>query len=228
MIDAWRPAEAAANAGLLQSGDRKYELNIFLKYICLEILVWVYLGCWNVTVPLVIIKQGGLGDLAAYETSLALAAVFSMMCLASWVETMRRTTALKLACAVVVISSLLRYFYVSMSYSLAPLVAIDVLAVSAFGVIQPLLGVYPAEVVAKDRVEFAFRVRRIAMTISRVTGPLVAGLVIAMYSTNASLLFSALLGIITLGISATLPASSDPKMFCKKKYWNASRICSWE
>ncbi len=191
-------------------------MNVFVKYMCLEILVWVYLGCWNVTVPLVIIKQGSLAELATYETVLALAAVISMIGLASRVEMMRRTTALKLACTVVVVSGLLRYLCVSKFYSFAFLIIIDVLAVSAFGVIQPLFGVYPAEVVAKDRVEYAFRVRRIAMTISRVAGPLVAGVVIAMYSTGASLLFSAILGMVALGISIALPKSTSPKVSSRK------------
>ncbi|TMU76864.1 MFS transporter [Pseudomonas fluorescens] len=185
-------------------------MSTFRKYLCLEVFIWIYLGCWNATVPLIIVQRGSLLELATYETGLALTAVVSVLFLASRVETMRRGTAIKAGCIVILLTGILRYVSVAVSYSIEALMIIDMLAVSAFGVIQSLFGVYPAETVEKHRMERAFRVRRIIITISRVIGPLLAGVVIGIFSPLASLLFSALVGMGALALALTLPLGVEP------------------
>nr|WP_315445419.1 hypothetical protein [uncultured Pseudomonas sp.] len=101
----------------------------------------------------------------------------------------RRSTALKVGCFAILMASVLRYFFASNWYSLDALILIDVIAASAFGMIQPLLGIYPAETVDKHRAEAAFRVRRIVVTVGRIAGPLLAGIVITVSSLEVSLLF---------------------------------------
>jgi len=182
-------------------------LSIFRKYLCLEALIWIYLGCWNATVPLIIVQRGNLLELATYETGLALAAVISILFLASRVEVMRRSTALRAGCIAIALTGILRYVSVSASYSIEALLIIDILAVAAFGVVQSLFGVYPAETVEKVRIEHAFRIRRIIVTISRVIGPLLAGVVIGLSSPQASLLFAAIVGVFAMGLAFVLPHS---------------------
>jgi ENTS family enterobactin (siderophore) exporter len=191
-------------------------LSIFIKYLCLEFLIWIYLGCWNATVPIIIVQQGSLVELASYEVTLALAAVISMVFFAYRVEKMVRTSALKYACLIISLSGVLRYFLLSVSYSFFCLIAVDMIAVSAFGVVLSLFGVYPAEVVDKCRVGHAFRVRRILTTISRVIGPALAGIIIGVHSTQASLLFAALVGIISLGFALAIPRSGNPIIIKRK------------
>ncbi|MDE1165433.1 MAG: MFS transporter [Pseudomonas sp.] len=170
--------------------------------------MWVYLGCWNATVPLIIVQRASLLELATYETTLALCAVMSMLLFASRVEAMRRSTALKAGCMAIVVTGALRYVIVSVWFSIDALIFIDVLAVLAFGVVQPLFGVYPAETVEKYRIASAFRIRRICTTIGRVVGPLLAGAVIAAFSVQASLLFTALVGVAALAVALALPTST--------------------
>lgn len=149
--------------------------------------------------PLIIVQRGNLLELATYETGLALAAVISILFLASRVEVMRRSTALRTGCIAIALTGILRYVSVSASYSIEALLIIDILAVAAFGVVQSLFGVYPAETVKKVRIEHAFRIRRIIVTISRVIGPLLAGVVIGLFSPQASLLFAAIVGVFAMG-----------------------------
>ncbi|WP_277758138.1 MFS transporter [Pseudomonas sp. A34-9] len=185
-------------------------MSIFRKYLCLEVFIWIYLGCWNATVPLIIVQRGSLLELATYEAALAITAVVSVLFLASQVEAMRRSTAIKAGCIVILLTGILRYPSVEVSYSIEALMIIDIFAVSAFGVVQSLFGVYPAETVEKHRMEHAFRVRRIIITISRVIGPLLAGVVIGIFSPQASLLFSALVGVGALVFAFTLPFGVAP------------------
>ncbi|MFI8221698.1 MFS transporter [Pseudomonas sp. NPDC085632] len=155
-------------------------------------------------------------ELAAYETALALAAIISMLCLAPRVESMRRSAALKVGCFTILLASVLRYFFASNWYSLEALILIDVIAVSAFGVIQPLLGIYPGETVEKHRTEAAFRVRRIVVTVGRVAGPLLAGIVIAVFSMEISLRFSSIVALVTVVFAMALPVSAAPTLQRKK------------
>lgn len=187
-------------------------MNIFRTYLCLEALIWIYLGCWNATVPLIIVQRGGLLELATYETVLAVAAVISILFLAPRVEGMRRGTALKAGCTIILLTGILRYFSVSVSYSIEALTIIDIFAVSAFGVVQSLFGIYPAETVEKHRIEYAFRIRRIVVTISRVVGPLLAGAAIGIISSQAALLFSSVLGMAALAFALMLPNGVEPNM----------------
>ncbi|KPC25975.1 Uncharacterized protein Precursor [Pseudomonas syringae pv. cilantro] len=185
-------------------------MNTFHKYLCVEILAWIYLGYWNATIPLLIVQRGGLLDLAIYETALALSAVISILYLAPSIETMGRTSTLKIACFTILLSGVLRYISISFSYSLGTLIMIDILAVAAFGVAQSLFGVYPAEVVEKNRAEYAFRIRRILTTSSRVVGPLLAGVVIGIFSTQAALLFAAFFGGLAATFAMTIPNECAP------------------
>jgi ENTS family enterobactin (siderophore) exporter len=156
------------------------------------------------------VQRGSLLELATYETGLALAAVISMLFLAPRVEAMRRGTALKAGCIIILLTGILRYVSVSVSYSIDALIIIDVLAVSAFGVIHSLFGVYPAETVEKHRIEHAFRIRRIIITISRVMGPLLAGAVIGVFSPQAALLFAAMVSMAALVFAFALPLGVKP------------------
>lgn len=187
-------------------------MSTFRKYLCLDLLLWIYLGCWNTTLPLIIVQQGSLLKLAAYETALALAAIISMLCLAPRVESMRRSTALKVGCFAILMASVLRYFFAANWYSLHALIVIDVIAASAFGMIQPLLGIYPAETVDKHRTDAAFRVRRIVVTVGRVAGPLLAGIVITVYSLEISLLFVSIVGLLIVVLAMALPVSAAPSL----------------
>jgi ENTS family enterobactin (siderophore) exporter len=189
-----------------------HPLSTFRKYLCLDLLLWIYLGCWNTTLPLIIVQRGSLLELAAYETALALAAIISMLCLAPRAESMRRSTALKVSCFALLIASVLRYFFATNWYSLDALILIDVIAASAFGMIQPLLGIYPAETVDKHRAEAAFRVRRIVVTVGRVAGPLLAGIVITVYSLEISLLFVSIVGLLIVVLAMALPVSAAPSL----------------
>ncbi|KPC56388.1 Uncharacterized protein Precursor [Pseudomonas amygdali pv. morsprunorum] len=193
-------------------------MNLFHKYLCVEILAWIYLGYWNATMPLIIVQRGGLLDLATYETALALSAVVSMLYLAPRVETMGRTSTLKIACLTILLSGVLRYISISFSYSLGILITIDILAVAAFGVAQSLFGVYPAEVVEQNRAEYAFRTRRILMTLSRVVGPFLAGVVIGIFSMQAALLFAAFFGALAATFAMTIPNERAPHWEHKKLY----------
>jgi len=133
-----------------------------------------------------------------------------MLCFAPRVESMRRSTALKAGCIVILFASALRYLFASNWYSLDALILIDVIAVAAFGVVQPLFGIYPAETVDKHQTSAAFRIRRIVVTVGRVAGPLLAGIVIAVYSLDISLLFSSILGLVAVVIAMALPISEAP------------------
>ncbi|MGP6419698.1 MFS transporter [Pseudomonas putida] len=185
-------------------------MSTFRTYLYLELLLWIYLGCWNTTLPLIIVQRGSLFELAVYETALAFAAIISMLCFAPRVESMRRSTALKAGCIVILFASALRYLFASNWYSLDALILIDVIAVAAFGVVQPLFGIYPAETVDKHQTSAAFRIRRIVVTVGRVVGPLLAGIVIAVYSLDISLLFSSILGLVAVVIAMALPISEAP------------------
>ncbi|RON96421.1 MFS transporter [Pseudomonas fluorescens] len=187
-------------------------MSTFRKYLCLDLLLWIYLGCWNTTLPLIIVQRGSLLELAAYETALALAAIISMLCLAPRVESMRRSTALKVGCFAILMASVLRYFFAANWYSLHALIVIDVIAASAFGMIQPLLGIYPAETVDKHRTDAAFRVRRIVVTVGRIAGPLLAGIVITVYSLEISLLFVSIVGLLIVVLAMALPVSAAPSL----------------
>ncbi|WP_447785498.1 MFS transporter [Pseudomonas germanica] len=191
-------------------------MSTFRKYLCLDLLLWIYLGCWNTTLPLIIVQQGSLLKLAAYETALALAAIISMLCLAPRAESMRRSTALKVGCFALLIASVLRYFFATNWYSLDALILIDVIAASAFGMIQPLLGIYPAETLDKHRAQAAFRVRRIVVTVGRVAGPLLAGIVITVSSLEISLLFVSILGLVIVVLGMALPVSAAPALQPRK------------
>lgn len=191
-------------------------MSTFRKYLCLDLLLWIYLGCWNTTLPLIIVQRGSLLELAAYETALALAAIISMLCLAPRAESMRRSTALKVGCFALLIASVLRYFFATNWYSLDALILIDVIAASAFGMIQPFLGIYPAETVDKHRAEAAFRVRRIVVTVGRVAGPLLAGIVITVSSLEISLLFVSILGLVIVVLGMALPVSAAPALQPRK------------
>jgi ENTS family enterobactin (siderophore) exporter len=193
-----------------------HPLSTFRKYLCLDLLLWIYLGCWNTTLPLIIVQRGSLLELAAYETALALAAIISMLCLAPRAESMRRSTALKVGCFALLIASVLRYFFATNWYSLDALILIDVIAASAFGMIQPFLGIYPAETVDKHRAEAAFRVRRIVVTVGRVAGPLLAGIVITVSSLEISLLFVSILGLVIVVLGMALPVSAAPALQPRK------------
>ncbi|WP_349305992.1 MFS transporter [Pseudomonas fluorescens] len=193
-----------------------HPLSTFRKYLCLDFLLWIYLGCWNTTLPLIIVQRGSLLELAAYETALALAAIISMLCLAPRVESMRRSTALKVGCFAVLIASVLRYFFAANWYSLDALILIDVIAASAFGMIQPLLGIYPSETVDKHRADAAFRVRRIVVTVGRVTGPLLAGIVITVSSLEISLLLVSIVGLVIVVLGMALPVSTAPALQRRK------------
>lgn len=125
---------------------------------------------------------------------------------------MRRGTALKAGCTIILLTGILRYFSVSVSYSIEALTIIDIFAVSAFGVVQSLFGIYPAETVEKHRIEYAFRIRRIVVTISRVVGPLLAGAAIGIISSQAALLFSSVLGMAALAFALMLPNGVEPNM----------------
>jgi len=184
-------------------------MGVFRQYLCLEALMGIYLGSWNATVPLIIIERGTLLELAAYEMALAVVAVVAMVGLAGRVETLRRSTVLKVACAVILVTAGLRYLAVSLSYSIEGLTLIDVVAVAAFGVIQSLFAVYPAETVGKAQIEQAFRTRRIVVTLSRVLGPLLAGGVIALASPPVALLVAAILSAVALAVAAALPGSAQ-------------------
>jgi ENTS family enterobactin (siderophore) exporter len=189
-----------------------HPLSTFRKYLCLDLLLWIYLGCWNTTLPLIIVQRGSLLELAAYEAALALAAIISMLCLAPRAESMRRSTALKVGCFALLIVSVLRYFCAANWYSLDALILIDVIAASAFGMIQPLLGIYPAETLDKHRAQAAFRVRRIVVTVGRVAGPLLAGIVITVYSLEISLLFVSIVGLVIVVLGMALPVSAAPAL----------------
>ncbi|MBY8935714.1 MFS transporter [Pseudomonas fluorescens] len=191
-------------------------MSTFRKYLCLDLLLWIYLGCWNTTLPLIILQRESLLELAAYETVLALAAIISMLCLAPRVESMRRSTALKVGCFAILMASVLRYFFAANWYSLDALILIDVIAASAFGMIQPLLGIYPAETVDKHRTDAAFRVRRIVVTVGRVAGPLLAGIVITVSSLEVSLLFVSVVGLVIVVLSMALPVSTAPALQHRK------------
>lgn len=193
-----------------------HPLSTFRKYLCLDLLLWIYLGCWNTTLPLIIVQRGSLLELAAYETALALAAIISMLCLAPRAESMRRSTALKVGCFALLIASVLRYFFATNWYSLDALILIDVIAASAFGMIQPLLGIYPAETLDKHRAQAAFRVRRIVVTVGRVAGPLLAGIVITVYSLEISLLFVSIVGLVIVVLGMALPVSAAPALQPRK------------
>jgi ENTS family enterobactin (siderophore) exporter len=193
-----------------------HPLSTFRKYLCLDLLLWIYLGCWNTTLPLIIVQRGSLLELAAYETALALAAIISMLCLAPRAESMRRSTALKVGCFALLIASVLRYFFATNWYSLDALILIDVIAASAFGMIQPLLGIYPAETLDKHRAQAAFRVRRIVVTVGRVAGPLLAGIVITVSSLEISLLFVSILGLVIVVLGMALPVSAAPALQPRK------------
>jgi ENTS family enterobactin (siderophore) exporter len=155
------------------------------------------------------VQRGNLLDLATYETALALSAVISVLYLAPGVETMGRTSTLKIACFIILLSGVFRYISTCFSYSLGILIAIDILTVAAFGVVQSLFGVYPAEVVERHRVEYAFRIRRISTTLSRVIGPLLAGVVIGLFSTQSALLFAAFFGGLAATFAMTIPNECD-------------------
>lgn len=193
-----------------------HPLSTFQKYLCLDLLLWIYLGCWNTTLPLILVQRGSLLELAAYETALAIAAIISMLCLAPRVESMRRSTALKVGCFALLIASVLRYVFAANWYSLDALILIDVIAASAFGMIQPLLGIYPAETVDKHRTDAAFRVRRIVVTVGRVAGPLLAGIVITVSSLEVSLLFVSIVGFVVVVLGMVLPVSESPALQPRK------------
>lgn len=192
-------------------------MNTFQKYLCIEVIVWIYLGCWNATVPLIIVQRGSLLDLAIYETALAFSAVISMLYLAPRVEIMGRVPALRMACVVILLSGALRYVSISHSYSLGALITVDILAVAAFGVAQSLFGVYPAEAVERHRTEYAFRIRRIFTTVSRVLGPLIAGAFIAIFSTQTALLVAAVFGALAVSIAINIPNKCPPDCGDRKR-----------
>jgi ENTS family enterobactin (siderophore) exporter len=78
--------------------------------------------------------------------------------------------------------------------------------------IQPLLGIYPAETVDKHRTDAAFRVRRIVVTVGRVAGPLLAGIVITVSSLEISLLFVSIVGLLIVVLAMALPVSAAPAL----------------
>ncbi|QDQ82219.1 MFS transporter [Paraburkholderia megapolitana] len=155
--------------------------------------------------PLIIIKHGGSLDLTIYETVLALSAIVAMPLLAARVEKMHRASALKLGCFGIFVSGIARVILLSNSYSLWLLTVIDVGGVCSFAAVQPLLGVYPAESVERDRVARAYRVRRVFSTIGRVAGPLVAAAALLYFVAPGVLLIAAFIGLVGLGYSMSLP-----------------------
>lgn len=165
-----------------------------------------YLGLWNATVPLILLTQFGTGDVVVYELMLSASALLFLPVLASLAERMRRWRAMQLACAAILVTGALRYGVAMSSGSLACWIMIDVAAVAAFALVQPLLGVYAAECGGHERVAFAFRCHRVIGTTGRLAGPLLAGGLAYRHGTATGLACACVLSAAALALSCILRA----------------------
>ncbi|MGI4815332.1 MAG: hypothetical protein ACRYG5_15105 [Janthinobacterium lividum] len=171
----------------------------FHKYLAVDIALGAYLGVWNATVPVIIIRRGNTADLAIYEALLAAAALIATPLLAALIERIARQRAMAACCAIIFLMSALRFILLQFVFSMVFLTAIDLIAVCAFAGIQPLMGVYPAEAAHRAGASAAFRTQRLAAILVRVFSPLAAGLAIAAASLAAALALSVLCGGIAVG-----------------------------
>ncbi len=184
---------------------KENNFSTFSRYLFLEIFLVIYLGIWNVIVPLIIIKQGDIVDLTIYETVLAFSAIVAIPLLATKIEKVRRGSALKIGYFIILFSGLVRFILLSNFYSLWLLTLIDIVSVCAFAAVQPLLGIYPAETVQHNYVPNAYRIRKILSTIGMVAGPLIAATASLYFATSKVLLIAVFIAFIGFGYSVSLP-----------------------
>lgn len=177
----------------------------FSKYLSIEVILIIYLGIWNSTVPVIILKNGGAFDLTLYEMILSFTALVAMPVMAVKVERSVRNTVLQLGCSIIVLTGVLRYALLSNVYSLPLLVAVDVLSVCAFAALQPMFGIFPAETVTGDRVKQAFGWRKISSILARIEGPLVAAWALLYVVATDALMIAALIVAMALICCCMLP-----------------------
>lgn len=177
----------------------------FLKYLSIEVILIIYLGIWNSTIPVIILKNGGAIDLTLYEMILSFAALVAMPMVAVRVERSSRNSVLQLGCSIIVLTGAVRYALLSNVYSLLLLVVVDVLSVCAFAALQPMFGIFPAETVARDRVKQAFGWRKISSILARIAGPLVAAWALFYVVATDALMIAALIVAMALICCFALP-----------------------
>lgn len=174
-------------------------------YLSLDWLLAAYLGMWNAMVPIVLLGRFGTAGVVAYEIALAACAVIALPVAASWTERLSRGRVMQWACVILVLSGMSRLVVEAAPQSVTFWILNDMVAVAAFAVIQPLLGVYPAETVEAARVLDAFRLKRVTVNLGRISGPLLAGVALLLCTQQYALWCVAALGCCVLPLLLRLP-----------------------
>lgn len=182
-----------------------HTVRTFLVYLSLDFLLAAYLGMWNAMVPIVLLGQFGTAGVVAYEIALAACAVIALPLAASWTERLPRGRVMQWACVTIALSGISRMAIAGATHGVTFWILNDMTAVAAFAVVQPLLGIYPAEVVEKARRLSAFRLRRVTVNLGRIAGPLLAGVALLLGTQQYALWFVAALGCCVLPLLPQLP-----------------------
>lgn len=180
-------------------------VRTFLVYLSLDFLLAAHLGMWNATVPIVLLGRFGTAGVVAYEIALAVCAVIALPVAASWTERLPREWVMRWASVIIVLSGISRLAIEAATHSVTFWILNDMVAVAAFAVVQPLLGVYPAETVDATRTLCAFRAKRVTVNLGRICGPLLAGAALLFCTQQYALWCVAALGCCVLPLLPRLP-----------------------
>ncbi|OJY22811.1 MAG: hypothetical protein BGP02_18700 [Pandoraea sp. 64-18] len=160
---------------------------------------------WNAMVPIVLLGRFGTAGVVAYEIALATSAFIALPVAASWTEGLSRSKVLRWACVIIVLCGVSRVVIASATHSVTFWMVNDMVAVAAFAVLQPLLSIYPAELVEKARVLSAFRLKRVTVNLGRIIGPLFAAAALLLSTHQYALWCVALFGGVLLPLLSRLP-----------------------
>ncbi|VVE22250.1 transport protein [Pandoraea communis] len=180
-------------------------MSPLFAYLSLDFLLAAYLGMWNAMVPIVLLDRFGTAGVVAYEIALAACAVIALPVAASWTERLPRGRVMQCACVTIALSGISRMVIAGVTHGITFWILNDMIAVAAFAVVQPLLGVYPAETVEKTRVLAAFRLKRVTANLGRIGGPLLAGTALLFFPRQYALWCVAALGCCALLLLPRLP-----------------------
>lgn len=178
----------------------------FFSYMGLEILCVLYLGIWNAIIPILILRHGDANDLIHYEATLAIVAALAIPLLSHFTENKARHIVLRWTCLFLFFVSVARYFLLHAHYNILGLIALDLLAVFAFAIMQPLFGVYPAETVAAAKVSKAFRLQKSIKSFGRIAAPACTAFALMLVQAIDTLIIASVVSLLALALALSLPA----------------------
>lgn len=165
----------------------------------------------RLTLPWWIVDSGGAADLGVFLAALAVGSIVALLLLSPVGDLLRRDRAVHAGLALAIFAPSALWFLASVGYyDLRLLIAFESVGIVAFALALPALSALPGDMLTPEVLPRGLAMQKTAQTVGRLTGPLLAGVLLSSGGVAWALACQTALLLVAASVSLAIPKQRRP------------------